>query len=346
MSRECFPVGKLPAPVLADLLARLPRSDPSVVVGPGIGVDCAVVRTGDGLLVCKSDPITFVTRDLGHYLVQVNANDLATTGATPRWLMVTLLLPQAAADREMVDDIMGQIALACEQMGVTLVGGHTEITHGLDRPIAVGCLLGEVADDALVTPQGARPGDRILLTKGVPIEGTAILAGEFAERLRDRLDAAELEAAKAYLWQPGISVLRDARVALGAGQVTAMHDPTEGGLLTALWELAQACGHTLRVDLAAVPVPALAARICRALEVDPLATIASGALLLTTPARDSEAIRRALDAEGIPCAEIGEVGAGAACLVGLHGAGERTIRPPERDEVARLLQNEHGSARG
>ncbi len=332
-----FAVGKLPTPILADVLARLSRPDPSVVLGPGIGVDCAVVRTGDGLLVCKCDPITFVTRDLGHYLVQVNANDLATTGATPRWLMATLLLPEGQADRAMVDGIMGQITRACEEMGAVLVGGHTEITHGLDRPIAVGCLLGEVSPEALVTPRGARPGDRILLTKGVPIEGTAILAAELAHRLDGGLGAGELEAAQAFLWEPGIGVLRDARVALGAGRVTAMHDPTEGGLLAALWELAQACGHGLRVDLAAVPVPELSAKICRLLEVDPLATIASGALLLTVAPEDGDAIQRALEAEGIACAEIGEVREGPARLesAGPDGAA---ITPPERDEVARLLE--------
>jgi hydrogenase maturation factor len=337
-SSERFPVGKLPAPVLAALLARLPRADPSVVLGPGIGVDCAVVRSGGGLLVCKSDPITFVTRDLGRYLVQVNANDLATTGATPRWLLVTLLLPQGAADEALVQDIMGQITRACDEMAVSLIGGHTEITHGLDRPIAVGCLLGEVSPDELVTPAGARPGDRVLLTKGVPIEGTTLLAREFAGRIVGKLGAQDLEAAAAFLEDPGISVLRDARIALAAGRVTAMHDPTEGGLLAALWELAQACGHPLRVDLAAVPVPDLAARICRALDVDPLATIASGALLLTTPARDAGAIRRALEAEGIACAEIGEVGAGPVRLEHLHPPAGRVIPAPERDEVARLFE--------
>jgi hydrogenase maturation factor len=333
-----FPVGKLPARVLEALLASLPRTDPSVLVGPGIGVDCAVVRTGGGLLVCKSDPVTFVTQELGHYLVQVNANDLATTGATPRWLLVTLLLPEGAADEALARSIMAQITGACDAMGVSLIGGHTEITHGLDRPVAVGCLLGEVSPDDLVTPAGACPGDRVLLTKGVPIEGTAILATEFADRLGDRLDATDLEAAKAFLFRPGIGVLRDARIALGAGRVTAMHDPTEGGLVAALWELARACGHTLRVDLAAVPVPDVAARVCRALDVDPLATIASGALLLTTPAQDAGAIGRALEAEGIACADIGEVCAGPARLERPGPSGGRAIAVPARDEVARLLE--------
>ncbi|MGI9334805.1 MAG: AIR synthase family protein [Gammaproteobacteria bacterium] len=338
MSTQRFPVGKLPAPVLAEVLGRLARTDASVVVGPGIGVDCAVLNTGDALLVCKTDPITFVTENLGHYLVQVNANDLATTGAVPRWLMVTLLLPEAGADRAMVDSIMDQIARACDRIGATLVGGHTEITHGIDRPLAVGCLLGEVAREALVTPRGARPGDRVLLTKGVPIEGTAIIASEFADRLQGQLDQRELETARDFLWHPGISIVRDARVALDSGQVTAMHDPTEGGLLAALWELAQASGRGLSVDLDAVPVPALSAKICRALAIDPLATIASGALLLSVAPGDSDAIRQALDAEGIPCADIGEVREGSARLEAIVAGGTEIVTPPERDEIASLFE--------
>lgn len=341
-----FPIGKLPAAVLAEVLARVPQCDPSVLVGPGIGFDCAVVRSGETLIVCKSDPITFVTRDLGHYLVQVNANDLATTGATPRWLMVTLLLPESTADRSMVDTIMGQITEACAGVGATLVGGHTEITFGLDRPVAVGCLLGEVAADALVTPRGARPGDRLLLTKGVPIEGTAILAAEFADRLRDELEAHELETAAEFVHEPGIGILRDARIALGAGRVTAMHDPTEGGLVAALWELAQASGQTLRVDLDAVPVPDLSARICRTLAVDPLATIASGALLAAVAPEDAGAIAAALEAEGIRCAEIGEVVTGPARLLASRAGTAKTIEPPARDEIARLLDERPGPVIG
>lgn len=340
MSKERFPVGKLPAPVLADLLARLPREDPSVVVGPGVGLDCAVVETGDGLLVCKSDPITFVSDSLGEYLVQVNANDLATTGATPRWLLVTLLLPQAQADRELVDSIMGQIEQACRGIEATLIGGHTEITHGIDRPIAMACLLGQVARDKLITPRGAHPGDRVLITKSVPIEGTAIIASELAGRLRGEFDAEDLASAKAFLWQPGISVVRDARVALAAGRVTAMHDPTEGGVLAALWELAQACGHTLRVDPEAIPVPEISARLCNALGIDPLATIASGALLITAAPEDSDAIRSALEAESIPCADIGEVRLGTPQLERAGASGIEALAVPPRDEIARLFEDD------
>jgi hydrogenase expression/formation protein HypE len=338
LSDTPLPVGKLPPKLLAELLAAAPARDPSVLVGPGIGMDCAVVEFGERLLVCKSDPVTFVTDHLGDYLVRVNANDVATTGATPRWLLVTLLLPEASTTEVLVRAIMAQIGEACREMGITLIGGHTEITHGLDRPVAVGALLGEVARDRLITPRGARPGDRILLTKGVPIEGTAILAQEFSERLRPLLGEAGLQEAQAFLRHPGISVVPDARLAMAAGEVSAMHDPTEGGLATALWELAEASGRGLLVDLAAVPVPEVSARICDALGIDPVATIASGALLLTAPAADSAGIIAALAAEGIPCAEIGEVHAGPPTVEQRTAGGAMPLACPERDELARLFE--------
>ena len=338
MADAPFPVGKLPAEVLNGLLARAPIDDPSVVVGPGVGMDCAVVELGERLLVAKSDPITFVADDLGRYLVQINANDVATTGAVPRWLLLTLLLPQGRADRAMVEAIMDQVGAGCREMGVTLIGGHTEITHGLDRPVAVGALLGEVSREGLITPRGARPGDRLLLTKGVPIEGTAIMADAFAERLQGVLSAPDLERAQAFAREPGISVWRDAREAVAAGRVTAMHDPTEGGLATALWELAWASGRTLRVDLAAVPVPEVAARVCAALKVDPMAMIASGALLLTVAPDDAAAVAAALEAAGIRCADIGAVRAGPAAVEAVTADGVRALPLPERDEIARLFE--------
>ena len=338
MEPKHLPVGKLPANLLAHCLAQAPVHDPRVIVGPGIGMDCAVVEVGALLWVIKSDPITFVTDEIGWYVVQINANDIATTGAVPRWLLATLLLPENKTTAALAEGIHQQIYTACQEIDVSLIGGHTEITHGLDRPIVVGTLIGEVDRDHLITPRGARPGDRILLTKGVPIEATAILARECPDRLRQVLTPAELTQASAFLYEPGISVLRDARIAIQAGRVTAMHDPTEGGLSTALWELAQASGCQLYVDLEAVPIPPLSARICQVFELDPLATIASGALLLTTPPSDVQQICDALTAAGIVCHEIGQVEAGDAIVWYKSPSGRQKLNYPDRDELARVFE--------
>ncbi len=337
-----LPVGKLPPALLARLIAGAPVGDAAIHLAPGPGLDCAVLDLGDPnsdragrLLVLKADPITFATDEIGWYLVQVNANDLATTGATPRWLLLTMLLPEGCTPAQ-VEGWAGQVYAACRALGISVIGGHTEITHGLARPILAGTLIGEVARDRLITPRGAQVGDRVLLTKGVPIEGTALLAREFAGRLAGVLSAAELAEAQAYLTAPGISVVRDAQIATAAGRVTAMHDPTEGGLAGALWELAEAFGHALVIDPAAVPVPPLAARVCAALGLDPLATIASGALLLTAAEADAAAIMAALRRERIECAALGYVTEGPP-KVWQGGAGERQLLPrPARDEIARL----------
>jgi hydrogenase maturation factor len=331
-----LPVGKLPPDLLRPLLAAAPISDSRVLLGPQIGLDCAVLDLGERLLVIKSDPITFATADIGWYLVQVNANDIATTGATPRWLLVTALLPEGSTTPALVQEIAAQVHEACRALGISVIGGHTEITHGLQRPILAGTLIGEVACEALVTPQGLGGGDLILLTKGVPIEATALLANEFPERLVDVLSATELAEAQAYLTDPGLSVLRDAQIATAAGQVTAMHDPTEGGLLAALWELAEAGAKTVTIDPTAVPVPPLAGRICAAFDLDPLATIASGALLLAAPPDDAPAIRAALVEAGISCAVIGRTANGPAAVLQETPNGPVPLPRPQQDEIGRV----------
>ena len=333
-----LPVGKLPPEQLQLLLARAPVTDARVLQGPQAGVDCAVLDFGERLLVLKSDPITFASADSGWYLVQVNSNDIATMGAIPRWLLVTMLLPEKRTSPELVTEISEQIYAACRAMDISVIGGHTEITYGLDRPILAGTLIGEVAREKLVTPQGMKPGDAILLTKGIPIEGTALLAQEFPDSLRDVLDEEELEQAQGYLTQPGISVLRDAQIAIAAGQVTAMHDPTEGGLTAALWELAQAGSHRLVVDVTAVPISTLSTRICNAFGLDPLATIASGALLLTTAQTDAPAIIEALAQAGIDCTIIGHVQEGAPAVWQKSGPDRKILPRPDRDEIGRVYE--------
>jgi hydrogenase maturation factor len=333
---EKIPVGKLPHEMLMRLLERHAPTDPRVVVGPGVGVDCAVLDYGDTLLVAKSDPITFTAEDIGWYAVNVNANDVATTGAQPRWFLATLLLPQGASDEAMVNEIFDQIDSACRDIGAQLVGGHTEITSGLDRPILCGTMLGEVPREELITPRGAKPGDRLLLTKGVPIEGTSILAADFAQDL-DELPRELLARARDFLRDPGISVVREARAAAQVGGVSAMHDPTEGGVATGLWELAAASGVGLEVDRAAIHIPEESQAICDLLGVNPLEAIASGALLLSVQSGRHSEVMGAISARGIQVAEIGEVRAGEG--VTLHTSrGPERLQPPARDAIAALFE--------
>ena len=316
-----LPAGKLPTRLLGDLLATLPAS-PSVVVGPAVGEDAAVIDAGGpDLLVAKTDPITFATEDAGRYLLAVNGNDLAVMGAEPRWLLVTALLPEGIAPAGAAA-IFDSVREACAEAGVALVGGHTEITVGLGRPILVGCLMGTVPRGELVRTSGARPGDAVLLAGGIAIEGTAILATEHAAKLRERgVSDAVIGRAAAWLRNPGISVLPAARALRGL--VHAMHDPTEGGIATALHEIAHAARVGLRVG--AIPVLPECAEICAALGLDPLGLLASGALLATLdPARVPEALARLETA-----AVIGEVTAEGGADVPVFA----------RDELARFLES-------
>jgi hydrogenase expression/formation protein HypE len=331
-------VGKLPADLLRSLLGRLP-ADPRVLVGPGIGRDAAVIDTGGSdLLVAKTDPITFASEMAGWHAVHVNANDIACTGAKPEWFLVTVLLPEGALP-SLAEDLFAQITGACGALDIALVGGHTEITLGLDRPIVVGAMLGSVPRDRLVRPDGARPGDVLILTKGIAIEGTSVLAREAPERLR--VPDETIEAARGFLTDPGISVVSDARAACEAAQVHVMHDPTEGGLATALYELAEASGVGIDIDRDAINVLPATAQVCAAAGLDPLGLLASGALLIAVDESDCGAVLAALGAAGVPAARIGSLASPDIGVIMSDKSGRRPVPRFETDEVARFLTQPH-----
>lgn len=332
-----LPVGKLPLALLSRLFGLVVTTDPRVIVGPAIGQDAAVLDFGDRYLVAKTDPITFATDAIGWYAVQVNANDIACMGATPRWFLATLLLPEGRTEATLAETIFTQINQACHALGVSLVGGHSEVTYGLDRPIVVGTMLGEVAPDRLVTAAGAQPGDVLILTKGIAVEATAIIARERGEALASRFPPEFLEHCRNFLYQPGISVVRDAQIALGAGRIHAMHDPTEGGLATGLHELALASSVGLEIDAEQVPVLPETAALCAEFGLDPAGLIASGALLIAAPAGDAPAILSALHQAGIAAQIIGRVLPAEAGLWLREGSERRPLPTFERDEIARLF---------
>ena len=207
-------VGKLPPDLLAQLLEQANVQDPSVILGPRMGEDAALIDGGgENYLVVSSDPITFAAEQLGWYAVHVNANDIAATGGTPRWMAMTVILPDGSLP-QLAQDIMRQTVDACAEIGVALVGGHTEVTYGIDRPIAIGTMIGEVQKGKETPTSGVKEGDAIILTKGVGIEGAAILAIEFAERLRAAGVSEEtIQRSAGFLHDPGISVVHDAHIA-------------------------------------------------------------------------------------------------------------------------------------
>lgn len=331
--------GKLPAGLLAELLAKIPRRDPRVLLGPGIGRDAAVIDFGERMLVAKTDPVTFAAEDIGWYAVNVNANDIACTGARPAWFLATALLPPGSPE-SVATSIFDQLLRASGDLGIELVGGHTEITLGLDRPIVVGAMLGEASRDEIVLGTQAQPGDRVLLTKGIAIEGTSLLARESPDELAVRgVEAKTLQRARAMLYEPGISIVREAQAICGASKPRLLHDPTEGGIATALRELAEAAGATIRVELEALPVFPETRAICAALGLDPLGLLASGALLAVVSQDDCDRVISRLTDVKINASIVGIVEAGPATVI--IGREDSTAPLPqfERDELARFYEN-------
>jgi hydrogenase expression/formation protein HypE len=336
-----LPMGKLPNDLLAGYLARLASDDPLLLVAPGVGEDLAAVDlAGEEVVVLKSDPITFATDAIGRYVVLVNANDVATSGATPRWLLTTWLFPEGSTASEILATLE-ELNDTCREWGITLAGGHTEITDAVTRPVVAGSLLGTVARDRLVHKRNLRSGDRLLLTKALAVEGTSVIAREFGGRLIELgMTAEEVERCATFLREVG--VLEEAALAAAFGGVSAMHDVTEGGLATAAEELSIAGGHRLRVHLDRVPVHPETRRICHLLGLDPLGLLGSGSLLIAVRPEQAGALVTRLQAEGIGAVEIGEAlepGRGVEGVVD----GSRVPWPRFAvDELARLFADEAG----
>jgi hydrogenase expression/formation protein HypE len=339
VKKGTLPAGKLGIRILRRLLRKYSRVDGRVVLGPGIGEDAAAIDMGDKLLVVATDPVTFATGEIGYYSVMVNANDIATTGAAPRWFTVTILLPEAKGNEALVEIIFRQIHQACEELRISVIGGHTEITYGLDRPILVGQMIGEVKKGELISTAGAKPRDRVLLSKGICIEGTALIAREREGDLLSRGISKDLiKKAQQFLFDPGISVVEEARIALTGGKVNAMHDVTEGGLAGGLHELAMAAGVEIVVEENRIPVYAESQILCDTFGLNPLGVIGSGALLVAAPYREAEKILKAAQIAGVAMTDIGHVrGAGPPSVTMLTPDGMKPVPYFEADEVTKIL---------
>lgn len=335
--RRPLPPGKLPNELLQEFLHE--PDDPSLLIGPGVGEDAAAVRLEEGpVLVLKSDPITLTTGPAAEYLIAINSNDLAACGATPRWLLTTLLFPLGyTADqiRVLMNDLQGM----ARQFGVTLCGGHTEITDAVKRPVAVGFLVGTVPFGSLIDKRRMREGEPILLTKRLAVEGTAILSRDFPDQLKALgVPGRHLKRAQHFLHSPGISILNEAQIAVRSRKVSALHDITEGGLMTALEELSAAGGHRLRVHLGRIPIFSETRRICSVLDISPLGLIASGSLLMVCRPGAREKLTRQLHRAGIEVSCIGEVLGPGVGIEAVNRRGKPVESPHfEIDEISRAI---------
>ena len=331
MPSPLLPPGKVPPALLRELLASGPPPPPELRVPPAIGEDGCVIEVEGGVLVAATDPITLTGSGVGAHAVQVNANDVAVMGASPRWFLATIVLPLGTREAELRELFAGMHA-ALAEVGAALVGGHTEVSDAVSRPLVVGQMLGFREDGRFVKTGGMQPGDVVMQIGAAPIEGAAVLAAEAAERL-GALEAGLLREAREALTQPGISVVAAALSATALG-ATALHDPTEGGLSSGLYELAEASGLAIvSLDESAVPwfEPGLA--ICREVGANPWGTLASGALLASFPADRAEQAEAVLRSGDQPVARIARAEPGSGVTLESGAALPRF----SRDELSRIL---------
>lgn len=321
-------IGKVPENVLKrSILKQIVTKRSEVLVGAGVGEDCAVLQLKeDEVFVVSTDPITGVAKDIGKYAIQINANDIASSGAEPVGMLVTALLPPDVEEAD-IRTIMTDLETSCKSANVQLIGGHTEVTDAVNRVVLSITGIGKVKKDLLVKTGGAKPGDDVVITKWIGIEGTTILANEHEEELLKRFPSRMIYEAKNF--DQYLSVIPEAALAVKSG-VTAMHDVTEGGIMGALWELAESSGVGLEIDLKKIPVKQETIEICNYFDINPYHLISSGSMLMTT--KDSTKLCQVLKEAGIAATVVGKC-TDSNDRVLVTESFRRFLEPPKTDEI-------------
>jgi hydrogenase maturation factor len=296
--------GKIPIDILQEVVFKhLGVKREEVALGPSAGIDGAVIDIADKSLIVSTDPITGAIERIGWLAVNINANDVATFGVAPAFFLSCILLPENA-DRKTVETISTQMDDAAKELAMAIVGGHCEVTPGISNPIVVGCTMGMADKGNYVTAGGAKIGDKLILTKSVGIEGTAILASDREELLKKSITSSIVENAKKFFNQ--ISIAKEAMLAFKTGGVNAMHDPTEGGLAGGIHEMADASNLGVKIFEKEICIQPETMKICEFFKIDPLQLISSGALLISAKPEFADKIVKKLEQKQIHSSIIGE----------------------------------------
>ena len=324
--------GKIPESVLKrSVLKQIHTKREEVVLGAGVGEDCAAVKLAeDEVFVISTDPITGTATDIGNLAIHITMNDLASAGAEPIGVMLTILLPEESEEGEL-KKIMGQMEVVCAQAKVQIMGGHTEVTRAVRQPLVNVCGVGKAKTGKLVSTAGARPGDDILVSKWIGLEGTSIIAKEKETELLNRYPAALVKTAQEF--DCYLSVLPEAAAAVKSG-VSAMHDVTEGGIFGALWELAESSGVGLEIELKKIPLKQETVEICEFFGINPYGLISSGAMLMAS--NDGSRLVMDLKKAGIAACMIGKATEGNDRVL-LNGEERRFLEPPKADELYQVI---------
>jgi len=327
-------IGKLHPNLLRKyVFSRIGAVSNRVLVGPAYGEDAAIIDFGDEVLVIHTDPITGAVENLGWLAVNIACNDIAVCGARPKWLLSVFYFPENC-DESLIDRITEQVDKAAKELEVMIIGGHSEFTPSLKRPLITMTALGIAKKERYVTTKGCKSGDLIIITKSIGIEGTSILATDFQEGLRRKgVDDEKIERGRKFI--RNISVVKEALILADIG-VNAMHDPTEGGVLGGLAEMAYSSGKRIEVWESKIPVSEITQLFCKVLNLDPLKLISSGALLASIPKDMVEIAIKKLSREGIPATVIGEVKEGEGLVVHRNNGRIEKVGPYVEDELIRL----------
>ncbi len=325
-------VGKIPENVLKrSVFRQIHTKREEVVLGAGVGEDCAAVKLSeDEMFVISTDPVTGTATDIGHLAIHITLNDLASAGAEPVGVLLTLLLPEDSREEDL-KKMMGQIEKVCAQAKVQIMGGHTEVTRAVLQPVINVCGVGKAKTGQLISTSGARPGDDIIATKWIGLEGTSIIAKEKAKELAARYPLGMIQDAQKF--DQFLSVLPEAAVAVKSG-VSAMHDVTEGGIFGALWELAESSGVGLEIDLKKIPVKQETIEICEFFDINPYELISSGCMLMAS--KEGTALLRDLEKAGIHASLIGKATKGNDRVL-LNQEERRFLEPPKTDELYKVV---------
>lgn len=332
-----FHEGKIPHPFLNKMIQQYCQYGNRILYGPGIGRDAVVIELNGKYLVAKTDPITFVTEDVGRYAVIINGNDVATTGAKPQWFLATVLIPPEKANDQLIEKIFQDISRTCKAYDIDYCGGHTEITRAVNQVVVIGQMLGEVHPQVFVNPKNAREGDALLLTKYAGLEATSILASEREEALVPIFGKSIIQQCQKYSLQPGISIIEEAIIASTVAKVNAMHDPTEGGLATAIHELAAATELGCIIDEDSIPFQDITLSLLNHFDLNPLGVISSGALLICCDDSQVPIIRKALAEQNIPCTKIGYMRHKQAGIMIKTKDGLEEMPRFDQDEIIKAL---------
>jgi hydrogenase expression/formation protein HypE len=330
-----LPAGKLDSDILKDLiLDKIRTIRPELLVGAGIGEDCAVVSLGDKDLLISTDPITASIKDIGRLAIHISCNDIAAKGGEPVVIMLACMLPEGIREED-IDEIMDQAVRAAEEINVQIGGGHTEITGAVTKPVIVTTAFGFIESGKWATAGDMKPGDKLLLTKTAGLEGTAIICADREDELKSVLTDEEIERGKALV--KDISVVKEGLIAGRIG-TSGMHDITEGGVLSAVWEMCNISGLGAKVYEEKIPVNPVTLKLAEYYGIEWKRLISSGCMLISARPDKADHIREKISAEGIGCREIGEVSdkKSEILLIGRNG-DETAIAPPGADEIYKII---------